>query len=69
AIAVHAAAPGPAPALFEQLREGGRLVVPVVEEGEEMLVTFHRHSERLTRATVAPCRFVPLIGEGGFREP
>ena len=40
----------------------------MVEEGEEMLVTFHRHGKRLTRATVAPCRFVPLIGEGGFRE-
>jgi hypothetical protein len=41
----------------------------VVEaDGEEMLVAFHRHGERLTRAVVAPCRFVPLIGEGGFAE-
>jgi protein-L-isoaspartate(D-aspartate) O-methyltransferase len=68
AIAVHATAPGPPPALIEQLRDGGRLVVPLFEEGEEMLVVFHRHGERLTRAAVAPCRFVPLIGEGGFRE-
>jgi protein-L-isoaspartate(D-aspartate) O-methyltransferase len=67
AIAVHAAAPGPPPALAEQLREGGRLVVPVIEEDEEeMLVAFHRHGEDLIRASVAPCRFVPLIGEGGF---
>jgi protein-L-isoaspartate(D-aspartate) O-methyltransferase len=68
AIAVHAAAPGPPPALLEQLRDGGRLVVPLVEEGEEALVVLHRHGERVTRATVAPCRFVPLIGEGGFGE-
>ncbi len=31
AIAVHAAAPAPPPALIEQLAEGGRLVVPVAE--------------------------------------
>ncbi|HEY2715487.1 MAG TPA: protein-L-isoaspartate(D-aspartate) O-methyltransferase [Solirubrobacterales bacterium] len=66
AIAVHAAAPGPPPALVEQLRDGGHLVVPLHEEGEETLVAFHRHGERLTRAAVASCRFVPLIGEGGF---
>jgi len=44
------------------------LGVPVIEEGEEMLVAFHRHGDRLTRAVVAPCRFVPLVGEGGFAE-
>ncbi|MBS1881181.1 MAG: protein-L-isoaspartate(D-aspartate) O-methyltransferase [Actinobacteria bacterium] len=68
AIAVHAAAPGPPPALVDQLGDGGRLVVPLLEEGEEMLVALHRHGERMTRATIAPCRFVPLIGEGGFAE-
>ena len=67
AIAVHAAAPAPPPALVEQLLDGGRLVVPVLEQdGEEQLVAFHRHGDRLTGAVVAPCRFVPLIGEGGF---
>jgi protein-L-isoaspartate(D-aspartate) O-methyltransferase len=68
AIAVHATAPGPPPALIEQLLDGGRLVIPVFEEAEEMLVVFHRHGERMTRAAIAPCRFVPLIGEGGFAE-
>ena len=70
AIAVHAAAPLPPPALVEQLAEGGRLVVPIApEDDEEKLVTFHRHGEQLTRNVVAPCRFVPLIGAGGFGEP
>jgi protein-L-isoaspartate(D-aspartate) O-methyltransferase len=69
AIAVHAAAPGPPPALVGQLLDGGRLVVPVIEEdGEEVLVAYHRHGDRLTKSVVAPCRFVPLIGEGGFAE-
>jgi protein-L-isoaspartate(D-aspartate) O-methyltransferase len=67
AIAVHASAPGIPRELVAQLRDGGRLVVPIAPaEGEETLVTFHRHGDRLTRADVAPARFVPLVGEGGF---
>jgi protein-L-isoaspartate(D-aspartate) O-methyltransferase len=69
AIAVHASAPGVPRDLVSQLRDGGRLVVPIApEDGEEMLVTFHRHGDELTRSDVAPARFVPLIGEGGFSD-
>lgn len=66
AIAVHAAAPGPPPALLEQLAEGGRLVVPVVQEAEELLVAYRRCGARAETAVIGPCRFVPLIGEQGF---
>jgi protein-L-isoaspartate(D-aspartate) O-methyltransferase len=69
AIAVHAATPRAPRALVEQLRDDGRLVLPLREgDGEETLVTFHRHGRELTRSDVAPCRFVPLIGEDGFSE-
>jgi protein-L-isoaspartate(D-aspartate) O-methyltransferase len=69
AIAVHAAAPAPPPALLAQLAEGGRLVVPVaVEDGPEReeLVLLTRHGGSFERATISPCRFVPLIGAEGF---
>ncbi len=66
AIAVHAAAPAPPPALVEQLADGGRLVVPVVTGPEEMLTVLHRCGVELETTAIAPCRFVPLIGAEGF---
>jgi protein-L-isoaspartate(D-aspartate) O-methyltransferase len=66
AIAVHAAAPGPPPALLDQLADGGRLVVPIVAESVEILTLLRRRGERLEATDLGPCRFVPLIGEGGF---
>ena len=67
AIAVAAAAPEPPPALYEQLAEGGRLVVPVGVRREQLLLVVEKHPDgRRVRASV-PCRFVPLVGEAGFR--
>ena len=67
AIAVHAAAPAAPPALLGQLAEGGRLVVPIaVEEDTEMLTLLRRRGGRVETETIGPCRFVPLVGEGGF---
>jgi protein-L-isoaspartate(D-aspartate) O-methyltransferase len=69
AIAVHAAAPAPPPALIAQLAPGGRMVVPVaVENGKEReeLVLLRRAGEAFERESIAPCRFVPLIGAEGF---
>src|SRR6201996_3118114 len=66
AIAVHAAAPAPPPALLAQLADGGRLVVPVVEGKEETLMLLRRRGEETEAVAIAPCRFVPLIGAEGF---
>jgi protein-L-isoaspartate(D-aspartate) O-methyltransferase len=66
AIAVHAAAPAPPPALLEQLADGGRMVVPVADGGEEMLTALRRRGSELETVALAPCRFVPLIGAEGF---
>lgn len=66
AIAVHASAPAPPPALIAQLADGGRMVVPIAAEQSDDLTLLRRRGERVERELIAPCRFVPLIGEGGF---
>jgi protein-L-isoaspartate(D-aspartate) O-methyltransferase len=66
AIACHATAPAPPPALLDQLVDGGRLVLPIAAEKAEMLTLLRREGEGFERVTIGPCRFVPLIGEGGF---
>ncbi|HET7508585.1 MAG TPA: protein-L-isoaspartate(D-aspartate) O-methyltransferase [Solirubrobacterales bacterium] len=66
AIAVHAAAPAPPPALIDQLADGGRLVVPVSGEGADVLTLLRRVGDRIEPTDLGPCRFVPLIGEEGF---
>ena len=66
AIAVHAAAPAPPRTLLGQLAEGGRLVVPIAGERDDMLTVFRRRKGQLAREEIGPCRFVPLVGEEGF---
>jgi protein-L-isoaspartate(D-aspartate) O-methyltransferase len=68
AIAVAAAAPTIPPALFEQLAEGGRLVVPRGSRFGQELVLVARTSDGSTERTSIPCRFVPLVGDEGFGE-
>jgi protein-L-isoaspartate(D-aspartate) O-methyltransferase len=66
AIAVHATAPAPPPALLDQLAEGGRLVVPISSGEADMLTLLRREGESFESSVISPCRFVPLIGDEGF---
>ncbi len=67
AIAVHATAPAPPPALISQLAEGGRMVLPIASEDENDLLTLlRRRGADVEAETIAPCRFVPLIGDEAF---
>jgi protein-L-isoaspartate(D-aspartate) O-methyltransferase len=68
AVAVAAAAPTIPPALFDQLAEGGRLVVPRGSRFGQELVLVTRTSDGPTERTSIPCRFVPLVGDEGFGE-
>jgi protein-L-isoaspartate(D-aspartate) O-methyltransferase len=67
AIAVHATAPAPPPALIAQLAEAGRLVIPIAtHEDTDLLTLLRRHGADVETTTIAPCRFVPLLGDQGF---
>jgi protein-L-isoaspartate(D-aspartate) O-methyltransferase len=66
AVAVAAAAPGFPQALYDQLRPGGRLVVPVGGRHGQRLEVIVRSPEGPAILRSVPCRFVPLVGEEGF---
>ena len=66
AIAVAAAAPGMPRELYEQLEPRGRLAVPVGGRGGQRLELIIRSPEGPAIVRSVPCRFVPLVGEGGF---
>ena len=58
-----AAAPLAVPeALFAQLANRGRLVVPVGPEGSQQLIRFTRHDDRLEREVLGAVAFVPMLG-------
>jgi protein-L-isoaspartate(D-aspartate) O-methyltransferase len=68
AIVASAASPGIPRSLVEQLRRGGRLVLPVGEEELQTLVRIRKGDEGLREEYLGECRFVKLIGEQGWAE-
>jgi protein-L-isoaspartate(D-aspartate) O-methyltransferase len=67
AILVAAASPEiPAP-LMEQLAPGGRLIIPLGGRHNQVLTLAQRVGDEVRTSTVADVRFVPLLGEFGFR--
>jgi len=63
AIVVTAAAPRVPEALVEQLKPGGRLVIPVGEAGgaQDLLLIEKLPNRSLRTRSVLPVRFVPLV--------
>lgn len=60
AIIVTAAAESIPPALLQQLNQGGRMVIPVGTE-QQQLILIERHGEQYCSQVVEPVHFVPLI--------
>jgi protein-L-isoaspartate(D-aspartate) O-methyltransferase len=67
AIAVAAAAPGLPQRLYDQLEPRGRLAVPVGGRWGQRLEVIVRSPEGPAVVHSVPCRFVPLVGEQGFK--
>jgi protein-L-isoaspartate(D-aspartate) O-methyltransferase len=65
-IIVTAAAPAVPQALREQLRDGGRLVIPVGSRDRQRLTVVTRHGDEWSDELDSACIFVPLIGAAGF---
>jgi protein-L-isoaspartate(D-aspartate) O-methyltransferase len=69
AILVAAAAPAVPQPLRSQLAEGGRLILPVGDAENQELLRIERHGNSFETRTLEACRFVPLIGYHGWKEP
>lgn len=67
-ILVTAAAPKVPQPLFDQLDDGGRLVLPVGGVMGQTLVVWTREGQSFDSHSVAPVAFVPLRGEHGWTE-
>jgi protein-L-isoaspartate(D-aspartate) O-methyltransferase len=67
AIVVSAASPRVPEVLIDQLREGGRLVIPVGTLQDQILHVVRNQRGEAFDQPLYGCRFVPLIGEQGFR--
>ena len=69
AILVTAAAPEIPPVLAAQLRDGGRLVIPVGSRENQELVQARKENGGLKSRVLFDCRFVPLLGRYGWNRP
>jgi protein-L-isoaspartate(D-aspartate) O-methyltransferase len=66
-IVVAAAAPVVPESLFGQLKEDGRLVIPVGTPEAQQLLLVRKIEGKPLVSEQTGCRFVPLIGEQGYR--
>jgi protein-L-isoaspartate(D-aspartate) O-methyltransferase len=67
-VIVTAAAPSVPRPLLKQLKDGGRVVIPVGGRGAQFLECWQRKGSDFERDQIAPVAFVPLIGEHGWEE-
>jgi protein-L-isoaspartate(D-aspartate) O-methyltransferase len=65
-ILVSAAAPAIPQPLLDQLGENGRMVIPVGSQHSQELLLVRKQRGNATVKAMEGCRFVPLVGAGGY---
>lgn len=67
AILVSAGSPTIPQPLVDQLAEGGRMLIPLGGQDVQTLVVLTRKQGNIVREDMVPVRFVPLLGQHGWK--
>ncbi len=65
-IIVTAACPAIPPPLLDQLKDNGKIVLPLGGQYRQILTTITKKEDKLISRETVPCVFVPLVGKFGF---
>ncbi len=65
-IFITAASPQIPPPLMDQLKDGGKLLIPLGSLHLQTLVLAEKKGNKIKKKSYGGCMFVPLIGEYGF---
>lgn len=65
-IIVTAGAPGVPESLAGQLKDGGRLIIPIGSSFRQILTMIEKKNNLLTTTEICGCVFVPLLGKEGW---
>jgi len=68
AILVTAGAPEAPKTYLDQLKVGGRLVIPIGSRGVQTLCCFTKERKQIVKDNYGQCVFVPLIGHYGWQD-
>ncbi len=67
-IVVTAGAPAAPGSLLKQLKNGGRLIIPIGGKIDQALTVFEKRDDKIYSKGLCGCMFVPLIGREGWQE-
>jgi protein-L-isoaspartate(D-aspartate) O-methyltransferase len=67
-IIVTAGAPVSPEKLMGQLREGGKMLIPVGSKDQQMLTMYIRQADTFKKFELEKLSFVPLIGQHGWKD-